>query len=717
MKLTAALLLSALLGQITENINRITLAPEKDPARVETLLQASDNGNSALVYLLELFFKTPVTDDEVTKILSLQNADGSFRDIDYADTRASQCSQTWHAVRFRRLAVYHRQHPGDKAVNRALHKALQYWGQTMPRTASWYYNQVNIPKAFGPGLLLVKDELSRKELQFASAIMHQAQTTRTGQNLVWEAGNLLMAGLLDQDEALVRQMAALIQGELSSAASAAGIQPDWSFLQHGNQLQFGNYGLSFVVSLAYWAKVLAGTSLALPQEKEALLRDYVCKGVGRTIWNGYMDPNALGRQIFPGSQQVKALCLSYAMESLGLTDVSVENGPRYYPSADFGNYRAPGWYASVRMQSARTQGYEELNGENQKGYYSADGVLLVRRSGDEYDDLAPVWNWRRLPGITACDDGSPLWGTHTELPYNKSSRVFGTTVGDHMFVAMEYDRDGVFARKIWAFGPSGILCMGSDVSASPDAPVFTTVDQTRLYGPVTSGDGWVSHNGISYVALGGRPFSFAGTVEGAGDWSLAGPVYVSAPVKETLFTIYYNHGVHPSADSYAYFIAPGMEGPDAAARAASSILLLTGHSAKMDGVQFTVDWENCVILTYDHMAKESPNYKIGSQNPIIQVKPGLQRQILGYNENLMLVKVIFGPEMVGQRPPLHKHHQSQSSYIVSGKFEFHCGDREVVILGPGDAFYVEPDTPHEAYCLEPGVIIDSFNPFRDDFLK
>ena len=116
------------------------------------------------------------------------------------------------------------------------------------------------------------------------------------------------------------------------------------------------------------------------------------------------------------------------------------------------------------------------------------------------------------------------------------------------------------------------------------------------------------------------------------------------------------------------------------------------------------------------MKFESANFKFGSEAPVHVVRPGLQRQILCYNDDIMLVKVIFGPEMVGERPPLHHHVHSQSSYIVSGKFEFHCGDK-VQVLGPGDAYYVAPDVPHEAYCLEPGVLIDGFSPVREDFLQ
>lgn len=119
--------------------------------------------------------------------------------------------------------------------------------------------------------------------------------------------------------------------------------------------------------------------------------------------------------------------------------------------------------------------------------------------------------------------------------------------------------------------------------------------------------------------------------------------------------------------------------------------------------------------TTKEMKYESENFIIGSENPVIDVKPGLKRQILGYNDGIMLVKVYFGKEMVGKRPPLHTHPHTQSSYIISGKFEMHAGDK-VQILGAGDAYYVEPNVPHEAYCIEEGVIIDGFSPVREDFL-
>lgn len=35
----------------------------------------------------------------------------------------------------------------------------------------------------------------------------------------------------------------------------------------------------------------------------------------------------------------------------------------------------------------------------------------------------------------------------------------------------------------------------------------------------------------------------------------------------------------------------------------------------------------------------------------------------------------------------------------------------------GDGYYVAPNLPHGCICLEPGILIDTFTPMREDFLK
>ena len=70
----------------------------------------------------------------------------------------------------------------------------------------------------------------------------------------------------------------------------------------------------------------------------------------------------------------------------------------------------------------------------------------------------------------------------------------------------------------------------------------------------------------------------------------------------------------------------------------------------------------------------SETFKLASEMPVVDVKPGLKRQVLGYDDNIMLVKVWFGEELVDNRPPLHQHPHVQSSYVMSGKFEALIGE-------------------------------------------
>jgi quercetin dioxygenase-like cupin family protein len=93
--------------------------------------------------------------------------------------------------------------------------------------------------------------------------------------------------------------------------------------------------------------------------------------------------------------------------------------------------------------------------------------------------------------------------------------------------------------------------------------------------------------------------------------------------------------------------------------------------------------------------------------------PGIQRQVFGYNESLMLVKVRFERGAVGA---MHQHPHSQASYVESGRFELTIGD-EKRILSKADGYFVPPNVVHGCTCLEEGILIDVFNPLREDFLK
>jgi quercetin dioxygenase-like cupin family protein len=108
----------------------------------------------------------------------------------------------------------------------------------------------------------------------------------------------------------------------------------------------------------------------------------------------------------------------------------------------------------------------------------------------------------------------------------------------------------------------------------------------------------------------------------------------------------------------------------------------------------------------------SSSFQFNQHVPWEDLGNGIHRQLFGYNETIMMVKVRFEKGAVGE---LHSHVHTQVSYVESGSFEMTIGDEKKVIK-TGDGFYVHPNILHGTVCLEPGVLIDVFSPLREDFL-
>lgn len=90
----------------------------------------------------------------------------------------------------------------------------------------------------------------------------------------------------------------------------------------------------------------------------------------------------------------------------------------------------------------------------------------------------------------------------------------------------------------------------------------------------------------------------------------------------------------------------------------------------------------------------------------------IQRKIMSYTNELMLVKVAFKQGGIGA---IHKHPHLQISYVAGGVFEVTIGD-QTRKLQEGDVYFVPSNVLHGAVCLEAGLLIDVFNPMREDFV-
>ena len=91
---------------------------------------------------------------------------------------------------------------------------------------------------------------------------------------------------------------------------------------------------------------------------------------------------------------------------------------------------------------------------------------------------------------------------------------------------------------------------------------------------------------------------------------------------------------------------------------------------------------------------------------------GIVRKIMGYDENLMMVKVKFNK---GASVPSHSHPHTQNSIIETGRFELYIG-KDHRILEKGDGFFVPSGVAHKAVAIKGGIIVDTFHPAREDFI-
>lgn len=567
---------------------------------------------------------------QAAKFETSLRTDGSWGDVDYDPAARSAWRPFDHLSRVLALTVYARRAstPADESRRaiEAVHRALGYWIAHDYQCPNWWYNQIGVPKVLGTVGILLGDDLNAEERTYITkVVMPRAKLgAMTGQNRVWLAANNLMCGVIEGDADLVGKAAAIIREEVR-VGTEEGVQPDWSFHQHGPQQQFGNYGMAFAVEMTRWAAVLRGTKFAFPDDKLAILRNYLLQGENWVVWRGAMDISACGRQLFPNSQWSKAGVIRGVMKTMEVvdpphaaeyaafvnrnTDDDAANdlvGARVFFRSDYVVYRRPTWCATLRMSSRRVIGGETVNDENLSGLHLGDGAMLVYRTGREYQDIFPVWDWRMVPGTTAAQDTSSLRWRKVDLKKG-TAFVGGASDGTNAVVAMDFRRDGLSAKKAWFFCGDAVVCLGADVKREDEGTrVVTTAEQCLLHGEVAverrSGArevvgkediagrdiAAVEHDGVRYAFLTPEEVTVSAG-ERTGDWAkvFRTPATPKGEVTKGVLTVAVDHGVKPEGGTYAYSIAP--------AKMAGNKVEVVANEAAVQAVRVGEQWWGAVF--------------------------------------------------------------------------------------------------------------------------
>lgn len=537
--------------------------------------------------------KTAELDKNVAEYMATLQEDGSWKDIDYACKMRNNWTPSRHLSRINQMTKayslpYSTYYQNDTTLSDVF-RAMDYWNTQNPRSTNWWSNEIGGPMTIGPVYLVLQDKMSPEQLEAAVRFMSNAQIKITGQNKVWLCSNVMIRAMLTNDQPLFEEA---IQGMKSviTVENGEGVQFDWSFHQHGRQQQFGNYGLSFPAVLISRGQLFTGTRYAFNHEEMEILRNYVLKGMSWVIWKDEMDVNSLGRQLFYRNAMV-GKANTYGQLLMGLQGLDPAHkaeydqmfrqqilgepntltGINHFFMSDMTVMRKSDWMASLKMQSDRTVGTETVNMENLLCQVMANGAIYLYQDGGEYNNIFPIWDWTRIPGVTcnfASENDYPQYNRRIK---GKTEIVGGLTDEKYGVSAMRVEADGLVANKSWYFTDDYILCLGSDIKSSNGNPVVTGVNQVfkkgdarvKTYGkpgfevrndasgPLEA----VLHAGVGYYFTPGQNLALR-VGEQTGSWHKVHQDSPDTLVKGEVFNLALSHGRNPQGASYEYVLLP-----------------------------------------------------------------------------------------------------------------------------------------------------------------
>lgn len=487
----------------------------------------------------------------------------------------------------------------------------------VPYCDNWFQQGITRPQKLA--LSLINMEFGKKSLRrkvresTLSVVLKDTAVTSNGRNNPMHKYNYgankadiakgwIYIGALVRDSAMlgigVREVFAPI-----SFTTGEGIQHDLSYDMHYGYLYNGAYGIDFSRSVVQCAKYLYNTPYALQGVQLHLFRKFLLESIFGVMRGKWIDWNVLGRGISRKDATRKDLsgllkvlrridpeaaekydALRRRMEGIEPVSSNVRPSHRVYWITDFTVHSRPEYYLSIHAVSNRNYAQEIGNKENLQGFWGAQGTVNLLMSGQEYDNIFPVWNWARLPGTTLPDTVPILKDKAPGEGDRRGTSAFSGGVSDSLYGASAYvvtDDLGVSSKKSWFMFDDEIVCLGSGIRSVSPHPVNTTLNQCiyddagvylglqgeiiHLQKPIDRSYeevNWLIHDSVAYVFPHGGQTNLQ-IQERSSDWSTirGGDRSYNRIEHKTVFQLALKHGVSPQSASYAYMLIPGINMP------------------------------------------------------------------------------------------------------------------------------------------------------------
>lgn len=538
---------------------------------------------------------------------------GQWADVDYRDEDNEWAPlKALDRILVMTDAYYQKTDPmyHDAALLAGISRALHYWYEVVPRCKNWYKNEIAKQFYLNVIALLLQDDITPELL--AKMVGDLTETPRmTGSNKTLLSISVVYRGVIEKNK---ERIIAGIQGvkDQIEITTAEGIQPDYSFHQHGPFIYNGSYGNNFLRESSWLAAIVRGTNYAYLKEEMKILRDYFLDGTRWMLRGQLLDYNVRGRQVGRSSgfgfgsdnliSQLEHLRLADPEHAALYQTAEAQfraaapqkiEGHRHFWRSDYSVHQRPGYFTSLKMCSRRTVGMEmDVNSENLYGFYLPYGLTYIYRRGDEYLDIFPVWDWALLPGVTSPHQELRLKGRSTQ----NTSFVGGVSDGNYGVSAMDLDIQETRAKKSWFWFGQEWVALGAGIRSEQEAPVVTGINQTLLRGEVRvsggdfsgpqqplTGSSWVWHDSVAYIFPGTQPVFIKAEVQSGQLQKIFG-LGADSTYRSEVFSLWIDHGEKPQDATYAYTVLPDCGSKDAARYSRRSPIRILANTAQLQAV-------------------------------------------------------------------------------------------------------------------------------------
>ena len=545
------------------------------------------------------------------------NSSCYWPDINYEDKSIVVWDAAKHMDRvttmLQALTVHGSTVRNDTKMRLAAHCALNVWLTNDWQNPNWWFNQINTPLQATSQLLMLGDNATSFEIEKIKEISFRANwwihPDDTGANLVWMIQAQLYRSLATNNITGVEEGFSRTWRDIAVLPlGGQGIQNDWSYHFHGQQLLSGSYGESWASDVFAFLLCSNGTTFQPDPEKLSIFANFLTRGDAWMIigkqWNWQTKGREISRALnivgvtftaqalriladSVASNETKTDLMNFADRLLDQPNATLLLGNKHFYTSDYQVHRRANWISAIKMQSIRTQPDECINGENQKAEHNGQGVLnLFTTNANDYQFIFPLLDWQAINGISVEHDIALEQCTRGTFPLNKLAFVGGVSDDFYGLTMMDTASHNLTAQRSWHFYDDAIVALATNLTLKTPTTAWTTLASRLLpTGQVTIGffnssivtlvDGnysflyarnstsnvqWIHVGGtnVGYLLQTQKQYDSVGLSVGTktGNYKTIGPFDYSVTAR--MLTIWLNHGRGPYTLDYDYMIVPNV---------------------------------------------------------------------------------------------------------------------------------------------------------------